>query len=146
MKTCNQCGETKKLSGFHKDKHNKGGYKFKCKVCYKKVIDEYISKNRESVNRRSQANRKASKASRSLVLSRFRKDGCWVCGETFPNCLEAHHVDPSTKLYNIAYMINNRQAEATILVELNKCVCLCNNCHRKVHANFIPCPSLRPLL
>ena len=61
--------------------------------------------------------------------------GCKVCDEREAVCLDLHHLDPTQKDYSPASMTGfNRE---TIKKEIRKCVVLCANCHRKVHANIL---------
>lgn len=55
-----------------------------------------------------------------------------------PN-LEFHHLDPSTKLYEVTAAPTRRAA----LIELAKCVLLCTACHDGYHASeeFFHAPS-----
>lgn len=71
------------------------------------------------------------------VREEFRKDGCKVCGEKAACCLSAHHLDPTTKEFMLASAWGFRPSEERLRRELAKCVCLCENCHRKVHAGLI---------
>lgn len=68
---------------------------------------------------------------------------CLVCSEDDPCCLEFHHVDPSSKRATIANLVRSEAPIKQIVHELKKCVCLCSNCHKKVHANSL---DLRPYL
>lgn len=47
VKTCSKCGVTKKLSEFHRNNHNKDGYKGQCKVCCSNYTQANIEKKRE---------------------------------------------------------------------------------------------------
>jgi hypothetical protein len=60
---------------------------------------------------------------------------CIVCGEDENCCIDFHHTNPEEKLGRVPRMARgNRQK---FLAEVAKCVCLCANCHRKVHAGVI---------
>jgi hypothetical protein len=59
--------------------------------------------------------------------------GCEECGCTDPRCLMFHHVDPSTKTASVAAMITNGRPFPEVRSEVEKCVVLCANCHRKRH-------------
>jgi hypothetical protein len=61
---------------------------------------------------------------------------CRVCGEDSPCTLCFHH-EFGKKEYNIANMPNKNCAKETILDEIDKCVVLCANCHRKYHSNVL---------
>jgi hypothetical protein len=60
-----------------------------------------------------------------------------VCGERTPICLEFHHLDPAQKKFNVGRIINSTPSVATIQREIDKCIVLCANCHRKFHAGLI---------
>jgi len=57
---------------------------------------------------------------------------CTKCSESHVACLVWHHLDPKQKKYDVS----SRKARAplyALMREINKCVCLCENCHRKLH-------------
>lgn len=58
--------------------------------------------------------------------------GCRLCEEDNPVCLVYHHVDE--KKHNMADVPRLDLSKEKIKKELNKCVVLCANCHRKVHS------------
>lgn len=64
--------------------------------------------------------------------------GCYDCGEHNIYCLDFHHIDPSTKLFNISTMVSKGVKHEKLMNELEKCVVLCSNCHRKETANKSP--------
>jgi hypothetical protein len=76
--------------------------------------------------------------SRAKVLQFLRKykqrSGCRLCGEnSSPDVLDFHHINPSAKKMSITSMARMR-GMLSILDEIEKCVVLCSNCHRKMHA------------
>ena len=61
---------------------------------------------------------------------------CSICGyNKYYGALEFHHLDPNIK-ENGKQAITNIKKEF-LYEELDKCVLLCSNCHREVHANLI---------
>jgi hypothetical protein len=69
------------------------------------------------------------------LLAQFRANGCMLCGEMTNCCLAAHHRDPSEKKFALGNHVGNRSVmPEKFALELAKCVCLCHNCHAKVHA------------
>jgi hypothetical protein len=60
---------------------------------------------------------------------------CLHCGETDTACLEFHHVDPKTKDVEPSQMVGNRSWSFERIVKYleETCLCLCSNCHKKVH-------------
>ena len=82
----------------------------------------------------------ASRDAHKLVVVMFIEEykasnGCCLCGENFPAALDFHHLgdkeDTVSSLQNRSWNINRVKAE------MDKCVLLCANCHRKVHAGFL---------
>lgn len=63
------------------------------------------------------------------------KTKCIICGENEPVCLDFHHKNPAEKDFTIGK--NRSKGKENLLKEIKKCVCLCANCHRKVHAGII---------
>lgn len=60
--------------------------------------------------------------------------GCVICGETDPCCLEFHHLNPDEKELQVSEQHNNLER---VLKEIEKCIVVCSNCHRKIHAGKI---------
>ena len=65
---------------------------------------------------------------------------CIICGEDEPICIDFHHVDPSNKVAQVGHIARTNTREK-FLAEVVKCVCLCANCHRKLHAGLIELPE-----
>jgi transcription elongation factor Elf1 len=69
---------------------------------------------------------------------------CCRCGEADAACLEFHHSDPSQKELGVIKMIT--RSMGAVLKELKKCVVVCANCHRRIHAyNIDTDPTLDDL-
>jgi hypothetical protein len=59
---------------------------------------------------------------------------CEQCGESAPECLHFHHIDPTTKDFNLSEAATRISAsKERILAEVAKCRVLCANCHFKLH-------------
>lgn len=57
---------------------------------------------------------------------------CVECGyNKCPAALDFHHRDPHTKDATVRTLIQRKWQD--ILIEINKCVLLCSNCHREYH-------------
>lgn len=68
---------------------------------------------------------------------------CQICG--YDKCIQAldfHHVNPEEKEFDFKGN-TNRSWQAT-RNEIQKCILLCANCHREVHAGLIDLESLQP--
>lgn len=65
---------------------------------------------------------------------------CCICG--YSKCIEAfdlHHIDSEDKNFNISsFKIRNWDI---IKEEAKKCVLLCSNCHRELHAGLVNLPK-----
>lgn len=59
---------------------------------------------------------------------------CILCPEADVVTLDLHHFDPDTKDSLVREFVANGRSWSRIVREIEKCVCLCSNCHRKVHA------------
>ena len=60
---------------------------------------------------------------------------CCLCGyDKIINALEFHHIDRTTKSYEIAANGTCHNLEQD-LNELRKCILVCANCHREIHDN-----------
>lgn len=68
---------------------------------------------------------------------------CQLCGYTGQHALDFHHVDPNLKEKTISALIASRSWQRTVK-EARKCVLICSNCHREVHAGVKQCPNLQP--
>ena len=155
-RVCTRCGKRKKMEQFPRHKRAKYGRAERCKVCHRELNKEYRQKNPEKV-KKSVANwvaknpekAKAGQARRSKrywakytawYKSLKAERECARCGEDHPACLDFHHRDPSTKVESVAVMVRERYSREKILAEIEKCDCICANCHRKEHYE-LPVPS-----
>ncbi len=67
---------------------------------------------------------------------------CQICGYCkFIGSLEFHHTDPSRKDFSISADGSTRSWER-IRNEIEKCVLICANCHREIHAGITQLPTV----
>lgn len=97
----------------------------------------YREKHLERIRRNDKRRRDEIKS----LVENWKSRGCAICGESEPCCLSAHHIDSSEKEFSISDGVRGKLGKSRILDELDKCVCLCENCHRKVHAGVIKLPA-----
>lgn len=72
---------------------------------------------------------------RKSTLVKIMGGKCCLCGyNKYIGALEFHHINPNEKEFNICTG-NNRALEKE-LIEIKKCILLCSNCHREVHAGL----------
>lgn len=61
--------------------------------------------------------------------------GCSVCKESCIACLDFHH------LYSKTHGVTCLMTWTKLFNEMQKCIVLCCNCHRKVHVGLITIPN-----
>lgn len=140
MKTCTICKEDLPRSQFNKNKSKKDGLQNFCRECGCKRSRRYYKENRQKHLR---VIRKRNDAYRAEIREWIDslKSKCCICPENEKVCLDWHHLDPSQKEFNISWAISAyRKSKRTLLAEIEKCVCVCANCHRKIHAGIIQVP------
>jgi 5-methylcytosine-specific restriction endonuclease McrA len=79
--------------------------------------------------------RRRRKALRRRAVE-YKGGSCEICG--YDRCIEAlefHHLDSSKKDFGISSRGYTRSWEK-VREELDKCILLCANCHREVHAGL----------
>lgn len=80
-------------------------------------------------------------ARRKLVdwFTEYKKTlACVLCGEKEPACLDFHHLRDKDR--EVAVMVKNGAGKQAILDEISKCIIVCANCHRKIHAGIVDLP------
>jgi len=110
LKRCNICGVEKSESEFYKDSSRRDGLEYRCKQCSNEV-------------------RKKRLADISPALDKYRSN-CEKCGESRLYLIDFHHINPSEKLFTIG---DGKHTPKQITEEVNKCICLCKNCHWEFH-------------
>lgn len=133
---CRKCGRELPKEMFNLKNRNSGLRQTICRDCLveyrKEIYDRLYPENRE----RRLVNRKENEAkclTTKLVLE-HKIRGCCCCGEKDPYCMEFHHLDPSTKKFNIGDALDHKYND--VEDELKKCIVLCANCHRKLHNKY----------
>ncbi|MDP3772266.1 MAG: HNH endonuclease signature motif containing protein [bacterium] len=71
----------------------------------------------------------------------YEGDKCQLCGyKRYAGALDFHHLDPKKKDFGISVRGVTRSWEK-IKKEINKCVLVCANCHREIHAGIAQPPG-----
>ncbi len=128
--TCTVCKQKLPISDFHKAGKGTNGLYSQCKMC--------IKKQRSSVRGKiKQRNLNKLRITRSRQwLANFKNSlKCARCPESDSRCLDFHHIDPTTKEFTVSQMIHGGHSPKSILREIEKCIVLCANCHRKEDHN-----------
>lgn len=67
---------------------------------------------------------------------------CQICKyDRYVGSLELHHIDPNEKDFSFNKVKTTPGNWPKIANELKKCILLCANCHREIHANLISLPK-----
>lgn len=126
MKICTKCGLEKPIEEFSKNRTKKDGLSCECKKCHQSRYKQYYNKNKERY--RESSKRKREKL--YTYLNQIKKNGCSMCGEKDIACLDFHHIRDKSK--NISELVSIENFNRLVL-EVDKCIVLCANCHRKLH-------------
>lgn len=130
MKICNVCGEEKQDNEFaFKDKKTGRKHPY-CKQCGRLKSKDHYDKNKKYYSDRNKKRRKEYVAWRDEYRLNLV---CEKCGENHPATLDFHHIETKEKEYSISQMFRDTVGKEKILEEINKCIILCSNCHRKLH-------------
>lgn len=153
MKTCQKCHTEKDDSAFSKHPHTADGLEVTCRSCksantsrlarergesypggYSAMLrDKWAEYYSKPENKKKVVSRVKSRAdSRKAALDSAKSSrGCLRCGESDASCLDFHHV--ADKSFSIS---RRNSSDASLSAEISKCVVLCSNCHRKLHAEL----------
>ncbi|OGE81296.1 MAG: hypothetical protein A3H72_00485 [Candidatus Doudnabacteria bacterium RIFCSPLOWO2_02_FULL_48_8] len=75
------------------------------------------------------------------MAKEYKGGKCVLCGyNKYLGALDFHHLDPSKKDFAISVRDLTRSWNK-IKAELDKCVLVCANCHRELHAGISQLPS-----
>lgn len=126
MKRCYFCKELLDESNFNKNKNRYDGLQGQCKKCNVIILKEHYIKNRQ----REIAKRNKRRSDLIKKLREFKKTlKCEKCCENDWRCLDFHHL--KDKQFVISEMPRLGYCFTNILKEIEKCMVLCANCHRK---------------
>lgn len=134
MKTCTRCKLVKGLTEFSKRKTMKDGLQLQCKVCCREQAKAFYNKNPTPYKERAKVQRDKVSAYLMAFADKIKQErGCACCPERTLCVLDFHHHKargiPVTRAANHSYKMFER--------EINKCVVLCANCHRKTHGGLV---------
>lgn len=137
-KICTTCKTLKNVTEFNKKKSRKDGLQSACKDCsrekFKKYYYDNYDKHIEYVKQYKKEHREEFNEKIKVIKTKY---GCALCDEIECCCLDFHHYNGAEKDFNISKVVSNGTCWDKIIKEVNKCVLLCSNCHRKVHYGLL---------
>lgn len=96
---------------------------------------EYLRNWRKENLVKKNGYQKIARAKKQKWVNEYKAErGCSKCSETDPVCLDFHHLDPATKSFGIHWGAGHQVNQEKMLAEIQKCIIICANCHRKLHA------------
>ncbi len=123
---CTKCEEYLSLNNFSKSKSTEFGYYWWCKQCH--------SKSRKG-NGNTQTKAKMRNRELKSYYKKLMGGKCEKCGYAKSQAvLDFHHVNPADKEASMATLISSNNHDR-ILLEIDKCVLLCKNCHMELEAS-----------
>jgi len=141
MKICRKCG-TELIINKNWCKTQAISRNYVCHDCENKRQKKWRKENKERVAIREARYRKNQRKE----LDKLKVNGCAICGYNKCNAvLDFHHVNPQDKKFSLQCSAMNRSL-VNIIIEVNKCILLCSNCHKEIHyggkydENFIHTP------
>jgi len=103
-----------------------------------------MAKKRTYADRREYMKRavdKRRKKIKAMIVS-YKGGKCMICGyDKYSGALDLHHIDESKKSFGLGQNGLTRSWEKT-KAEADKCVLICANCHREVHAGITQLPRV----
>lgn len=114
-KICTKCGKELPITDFNWRDKQKGTRRSECKYCHCEYMKQKYQEKKQ------------------VVQQLKTESKCAKCGESRGYVLDYHHIDPTQKENTIARMTSNYYSLDRVQKEIEKCVCLCSNCHREFH-------------
>lgn len=114
-KICTKCGRELPIDQYYWRDKKAGKRRSECKDCHNGYVKQKYQERKESID----------------DLKSSLK--CAKCGDSRFYVLDFHHKDPKEKDNTIARLTANQASEERLSQELQKCICLCANCHREFH-------------
>jgi len=120
MKICSKCNKEKPINNFSRQTKNIKGCSY-CITC-------------------ANIHNKEKRRSLKEQYVDYKGGQCLICGyNKYLGSLDFHHIDPNEKEFSMAQF--KLRSFDQVKSELDKCVLLCANCHREVHAGITSLPE-----
>jgi hypothetical protein len=149
MKWCSKCGVIKYQTDFYPDKRARDNLQCHCKDCKIQSMADWVSKNPMKHKDNGRNWREANPERFHELNTKYQRERaykftrnvfnyfhgyCFICkiDDPIPRMYDCHHVDPLSKFKNVSEMWKYNWD--VVIIEMDKCILLCANCHRKLEA------------
>lgn len=132
-KICTKCKKDLPLGDYRVQNKLTGRLQSRCKTCNNEDVRAVYQKSEK--RRQQQKKGQYDKiAYYKAVTNRYKEiKGCHECKIKYPYyVLEFHHLDSEEKEGQISVLIKSA-GRARIKAEIEKCIVVCSNCHKKIH-------------
>lgn len=68
----------------------------------------------------------------AAAIAQYKRGKSCGCGENHPACLDFHHVGDDKEI-TVSNAVKDGWSIERVMREIQKCILLCANCHRKLH-------------
>lgn len=102
-------------------------------ISYQRLKKFIIFKNKIKVKRKRDTSSYRQRIKKQMI--EYKGGKCKICG--YNKCIEAldfHHLNPNEKDFNIS---GGTKSFKNLKPEIDKCILVCANCHREIHAGLI---------
>lgn len=136
FKICSRCKLSLEYDKFNKSKNKKDGLANYCRECSKIRLKEHYIKNKAKYILKANIRSNKIRLENRIKINNIKlKHGCSLCKENEPCCLDFHHL--KDKKFEIGIATKSAYSWENIVKEINKCVLVCANCHRKIHDGLL---------
>lgn len=135
-RVCAGCKENLPLDRFAWKSKKNNQRQHRCRPCYKAYANAYYHRPVEKQKQITRVRKNTNKLQERY--KQWRKTlYCSMCDETAPECMDLHHLDPSKKEYAVSKILWQIGSWNKFMQEVDKCIVVCGNCHRKIHSGRI---------
>ena len=129
IRNCTKCKED------YEDYGQRSSWCRPCKRAYDR--DYHNLRSPEAKARRSKLQEKRKLGISSKYNSWKSGIGCKYCPENEAACLDLHHLNPKEKEISLGDAMGRGWTLKKLMKEAAKCIVVCSNCHRKIHAGLL---------
>lgn len=103
------------------------------RVSYQRLKDKIVIKEAKHTPRKELEKSYYKRIKEALI--QYKGGKCQICGYNKCNsALEFHHIEPQQKDFSIS---GGTKSFENLKPEVDKCILVCANCHREIHAGLI---------